>query len=56
MRQAVLTSNWDNRRRDMTYKVSIDGTGKYLLFTAETLQHLRKQIDEAMKANHARTG
>jgi hypothetical protein len=53
-RPAVLTSNYDHRRQSMTYKVAIEGTGKFLLFTEDTLRDLRSQINEAMKGNNDR--
>lgn len=55
-RRPALTSSWDPRRRAVTYKVSIEGTGKFLLFTAETLRELYAQLDKAVKADNARTG
>lgn len=46
---AVLTSSWDPRRQAVTHKVTIEGTGKFLLFTEETLRGLRLQIDKALE-------
>lgn len=48
-RSPVLTSCWDARRREISYKLTIEGTNKFLLFTEETLSDLCSQI-EAMKA------
>lgn len=49
MNRPTLSSHWDNRRQAMTYKVAIDGTSKFLLFTDETLRDLHEQITEATK-------
>lgn len=55
-RPAVLTSSWDQRRQAVTHKVAIEGTGKFLLFTEDTLRDLRSQIDKAIEGtDHART-
>lgn len=51
MHRPVLRRYWDNRRGHTAYKLSIDGTSKYLLFTAETLADLQNQINEALKGN-----
>jgi hypothetical protein len=51
-RSPVLTSSWDHRRRGTTYKVAIEGTGKFLLFTDDTLRQLQAQINEALKGAH----
>lgn len=48
-RRPLLTSNWDSRRQELSYKVAIEGTGKHLLFTVETLRDLQSQIDAALK-------
>ncbi len=50
IRSPVLTSSWDARRRETSYKIAIEGTGKFLLFTEATLSDLIDQI-EAMKAS-----
>jgi hypothetical protein len=50
IRRPVLTSSWDARRQVNSHKVAIEGTGKFLLFTDETLRQLQAQITEAMKA------
>lgn len=49
MPSPVLTSTWDARRRETAYKIAIEGTGKFLLFTNGTLRHLQAQINEALK-------
>lgn len=49
IRLPVLTSSWDSRRRQTTHKVAIEGTGKFLLFTDDTLRQLQEQINEALK-------
>ncbi len=46
----VLTSSWDARRREVSHKLTIEGTGKFLLFTDATLHLLQVQINEALKA------
>lgn len=45
----VLSSSWDRKRHGTTYKVAINGTSKFLLFTDDTLRQLQAQIDEALK-------
>lgn len=48
IRRPVLTSSWDPRRREISYKVVIEGTGKFLLFTDESLRLLQAQITKAL--------
>ncbi len=51
----VLTSNWDPKRGQMTYKLSIEGTTRFLLFTEDSLRSAQSQITEALKGiNRAR--
>ncbi|MDV6246879.1 hypothetical protein [Rhodococcus opacus] len=52
----VLTSHWDNKRQEVTYRVQIEGTSKYLLFTAETLADLQSQINSATKGTNTYDG
>ena len=54
-RSPVLTSGWDHRRREMSHKVAIEGTGKFLLSTDDTLRQLKAQIDAALKGNDDRS-
>jgi hypothetical protein len=50
----VLESYWDSKRGLRSYKVRIDGTSRFLLFTAETLAVLQEQINEATKGADSR--
>jgi hypothetical protein len=50
----VLSSNWDDRRNRTTFKVRIEGTTKWLMFTDETLRDLQSQIDAALKGSNDR--
>ena len=54
-KRPVLSSYWDERRQAVTHKIEIRGTNKSLLFTDETIRDLQRQINAAMKADHART-
>lgn len=49
--RAVLSRNWDSRRQATTYKVAIEGTHKFLLFTEDSLNDLLTQI-EAVKGTN----
>lgn len=53
-KRPVLSSYWDDRRQEVTHKIEIQGTNKYLLFTDETLRDLQRQIEAATKADHVR--
>ncbi|CPV43139.1 hypothetical protein [Mycobacteroides abscessus] len=47
----VFTRNWDTRRQATTYKVAIEGTHKFLLFSEDSLNDLLTQI-EAVKGTN----
>lgn len=47
----VFTRTWDSRRQATTYKVTIEGTHKFLLFTEDSLNDLLTQI-EAVKGTN----
>jgi hypothetical protein len=48
-RSPALTSCWDARRQETSYKIAIEGTNKFLLFTDGTLRQLQAQINKALK-------
>ncbi|WP_165692512.1 MULTISPECIES: hypothetical protein [Mycobacteroides] len=50
----VFTRNWDSRRQATTYKVAIEGTHKFLLFSEDSLNDLLAQI-EAVKGTNDTT-
>jgi hypothetical protein len=52
----LLESYWDSKRGIRAYKVQIEGTSRFLLFTAETLAVLQGQINEAAKGEKWQTG
>ncbi|MBE5489325.1 hypothetical protein E3G71_001836 [Mycobacteroides abscessus] len=50
----VFTRTWDSRRRATTYKVAIEGTHKFLLFSEDSLNDLLTQIEAVKGTNDNR--
>lgn len=51
-----VTTHWDKERNAKTYRVKLEGTSKFLLFTEETLGELHDLIHQALKGtDHDKT-
>lgn len=51
----IIEKRWDREHHAVTYRVSPEGTSRFLLFDAATLAALRDEIDVALKGTeHAR--
>lgn len=46
---SAVEKRWDRERRTTTYRVSPEGTSRFLLFDAAALAALRDEIDVALK-------
>jgi hypothetical protein len=46
---STIERRWDRERRAVTYRVSPEGTSRFLLFDAAALTALRDQIDVALE-------
>ncbi len=51
MKSPTITRQRDSRTGRLTFRVSLEGTSRFLLFDETELSQLRKLIDRALEGN-----
>lgn len=54
MTAATFDARWNPKRREVTYRIGKRGTSAFLMFRDAELLELRRLIDSAVGARHAR--